>query len=172
MRTLSFVALALFFVSAPLALAADNFAFVDLKRVAMECDAWKEVKANLDKKFGAQKDELQKERAELDKKLSQFQEKEPTEAQAAELRKTEREYADKAEAFLRLLQADEQRVRGEIDTVLDRASKELSARKGIQVIFNVAAAAYFDPKLDISDEMIAEANAQWKKFKPEAADGK
>ncbi|MDL2267468.1 OmpH family outer membrane protein [Desulfovibrio sp. OttesenSCG-928-G15] len=170
MRIFAVAAMALFFLSAPLALAADNFAFIDLKRVATECDAWKDVKKDLDKKFGARKDELQKERAELDKKLAQFQDKEPTAAEAEDIRRIEREYTDKAEAFLRLLQTDEARVRGNIDTILDRASKELAARKGLQIIFNVASAAYYDPKLDISDEMIAETNAQWKKFKPEATE--
>lgn len=173
MRTLAVLTLGLFLAAAPAALAADaGIAFMDVAKVASECDALKDARKDLDGKFGQQKAELEKERGEIDKLIGQYQEKEPTEEQATALRKREREFADKAQAFMRLLSADEARVRGDVDTVVNRAAKELATRKGLSMIFDVTAVAYFDPKLDVTDEMIGEANVQWKNLKPAAGASK
>ena len=56
-----------------------------------------------------------------------------------------REYTEKAQAFVRVFQADEMRVRKDIDTVITAAAKELATQKGYSFVLDTAAAVYVDP---------------------------
>ena len=163
MRTILLLSLCFVFLSASIAGAEGGIAVFDLQRVAAECDALKAAKGALDAKFGAQRNDLDKERAALEKKNTDYQKKAPTEKQRQAFMKDQKAYSEKAQAFMRLLQADEMRIRTDIDTLIGRAAKELASSKGYQIILDVAAAPYVDPKLDVTADMLAETNAQWRK---------
>jgi outer membrane protein len=158
---------ACFFLSASLnAAAADiKIAVFNLQKTAAECDALQEARTALDGKFGEQKNALEKDRLRLEKKASDFQSKKPTVKQQEDFAKEQREYGERAQAFMRLLQADEQRVRRDIDEVISRAAKNLAEAKGYTVIMDIADIVYYDPALDITDDMLAESNAVFKKIK-------
>jgi outer membrane protein len=158
---------ACFFLSASLnAAAADiKIAVFNLQKTAAECDALQEARTALDGKFGEQKNALEKERLRLEKKASDFQSKRPTAKQQEDFAREQREYGEKAQAFMRLLQADEQRVRRDIDEVISRAAKNLAEAKGYAVIMDIADIIYYDPALDITDDLLAESNAVFKKIK-------
>jgi outer membrane protein len=147
--------------------SAENIVVFDLQQVAGDCDALKEARAALDAKFGPQKTELEKERGGLEKKAEEYQKKKPTDKQLEAFAKQQREYGDKAQAFMRLLQADELRVRQDIDTVINRATKNLAARKSYTLILDVALVPYADPKLDVTADMLTETNIAWKQIRKE-----
>ena len=163
MRKIILVSLCFLFLSASIAGAEGDVAVFDLQRVAGECDALKAAKGALDAKFGAQRNDLDKERTALEKKNAEYQKKAPTEKQRQAFMKDQKAYSEKAQAFMRLLQADEMRIRTDIDTLIGRAAKELASRNGYLIMLDVAAAPYVDPKLDVTAEMLAETNVQWRK---------
>ena len=171
MRVIASLAFCFLLLSAAVAHAEPTIAVFNVQKVAAECDALKDAKAALEKKFGAQKEALEKQRETLEKKAAALKGK-ATERQQAELSKLHREYTEKAQAFVRVFQADELRVRRDIDTVISTAAKELAARKGYSIILDSGAAVYFEPKLDVTNEMLAEINTVWAKSKTEPAGAK
>ena len=171
MRTIVSLAVCFLLLSAVAAHAEPAIAVFNVQKVAAECDALQEAKAALEKKFGAQKESLEKQRDSIEKKAAALKGK-ATEKQQAELSKMHREYSEKAQAFVRVFQADELRVRRDIDTVISTAAKELAAKKGYSLILDSGAAVYFEAKFDVTNEMLAETNAVWAKSKTEPAAAK
>ncbi len=171
MRVIVSLAFCFLLLSAAVAYAEPTIAVFNVQKVAAECDALKDAKAALEKKFGAQKEALEKQRDALEKKAAALKGK-ATEKQQFELSKMHREYSEKAQAFVRVFQADELRVRRDIDTVISTAAKELAARKGYSLLLDSGAAVYFEAKYDVTNEMLAETNAVWAKSKTEPAAAK
>ena len=171
MRVIASLAFCFLLLSAAVAYAEPTIAVFNVQKVAAECDALKDAKAALEKKFGSQKEALEKQRDALEKKAAALKGK-ATEKQQFELSKMHREYSEKAQAFVRVFQADELRVRRDIDTVISTAAKELAAKKGYSLILDSGAAVYFETKFDVTNEMLAETNAVWAKSKTEPAGDK
>jgi len=163
MRKIWLLSLVFVFLFAAVARAGGEVVVFDKHKVAAESEALKAARGTLDNKFGVQRNELEKERAELEKKAIEYQKKAPTEKQAQEFMQQQEVFSEKAQAFMRLLQTDEARVRQDIDMLINRAAKELAGRKGYVLILDSVIASYFDPKLDVTSEMLDETNAQWKK---------
>ena len=171
MRVIASLAFCFLLLSAVAAHAEPAIAVFNVQKVAAECDALQEAKAALEKKFGAQKESLEKQRDSIEKKAAALKGK-ATEKQQAELSRMHREYTEKAQAFVRVFQADEMRVRRDIDTVINAAAKELAAKKGYSLILDSAAAVYADPKLDVTADMLAATNEVWQKSKTAPAESK
>jgi outer membrane protein len=163
MRKILLLSLVFVFLSATVAWAEGEIVIFDKHKVAAESEALQAARGTLDGKFGVQKNELEKERAELEKMAAEYQKKAPTEKQVQEFMKRQEEFSEKGQAFMRLLQADEARVRQDIDMLINRAAKEFAGRKGYVLILDSVVAPYFAPKLDVTSEMLNETNAQWKK---------
>lgn len=156
-----------FLLFASVAHAELNIAVFNAQKVAAECDAFVEAKAAAEKQFGAQKDALDKQRDTIEKKAAALKGK-ATEKQQQELNKMHREYTEKAQAFVRVAQTAEMRIRRDIDTVILTAAKELAAKKGYNLILDTSSTAFADPKFDVTNDMLAEANDVWKKSKASA----
>ena len=132
----------------------------DVQKVAAESDAIKLAKEEIDKKYGKQRADLEKERDEMEKKAQEFQKKRPTEKQQQALMKQNRDYSEKAQAFLKLLQAEETRFRSSLEEAITKATKEVAAKKNLMLIIDRAAVPYFDPKFDVTADVLTEVNAQ------------
>ena len=169
MRKIVLLAFCFVLLSAAVARAEEKFAVFDLQKVAAECEALQAAKSAIEEKFGSKRQELEKERSALEKKSADFSKKKPTEKQIQDFTKQQREYQEKTQAFMRLLQADEIRVRTDIDSLIRAASKALAERDGYTMIFDVMAVPYFDAKLDISPAMLAATNEEWKKMQADGA---
>lgn len=169
MRRILCLAVCFVLFSTAAAQAADAIVVFDLQKVAAECDALKTAKEAMDSKFGPQRDELEKERTAIEKQGEGFQKKKPTEKQYNDFVKKQREYQEKAQAFMRLLQADELRVRTDIDTVIMEAAKQMAVANGHSIILDTAAVPYVDAKLDVTDAMLVKANEVWKAMGAEGA---
>lgn len=161
MRKIFCLAVCFVLLSVASAQAADTIVVFDLQKVAADCDALKSVKETMDAKFGPQRAELEKERASIEKQGESFQKKKPTEKQYNDFVKKQREYQEKAQAFMRLLQADELRVRTDIDAIIMEAAKQLSVANGYAMMLDTAAVPYADSKLDVTEAMLAKSNEVW-----------
>lgn len=165
MRHILCLAIAFVLLSAATAQAENSIAVFDLQKVAAESEPLKEAVAALDVKFGAQKEALEKERQELEKKTMELAKKKSTEAEQQALAKEHRDFQEKGQAFMRIFQADETRVRMDLDTIIESAAKELAAKKGYVMLLDIAAVPYVDPKLDVTNDMLTEVNTLWKNSK-------
>lgn len=160
MRKLFFLTIVCLLFSASAVHAQDlAIGVFDVQKVATESDAIKAAKDEIDKKFGKQKADLEKERANIEKKAQEYQKKRPTEKQQQALMKQNREYSEKAQAFLKLLQAEEARFRSELEEAIGKAAKEVAVKKNLSLILDKAAAPYFDSKFDVTADMLTEVNA-------------
>ena len=169
MRKILCLAVCFVLLSAASAQAADTIVVFDLQKVAADCDALKTAKDAMETKFGPQREELEKERAAIEKQGEGFQKKKPTEKQYNDFVKKQRDYQEKAQAFMRLLQADELRVRTDIDTVIMEAAKQMALANGYSIMLDTAAVPYVDPKLDVTEAVLTKANEVWKKMNEEGA---
>jgi outer membrane protein len=163
MRKIIVLSLVFVFLFAVVARAEGNIAVFDKQKVAAESDPLKAARASLESKFGVQRGELEKERVDLESRGMAFQRITPTEKQAQDFMRQQEIFSEKAQAFMRLLQADETRILRDMDMLIDRAAKEFAERKGYVLILDSLVAAYFDPKLDVTADMIGAVNALWKK---------
>ena len=175
MRIILPLSLCFLLLFAVTARAGGEIVVFNVQKVATECGAGVEAKAYLEKKFGAPKDALEKQRASLEKKFEALKGK-ATEKQQVDLNKQHKEYTEKAQAFMRGLQAEEMRVRQELDNLIVSAARTLATRKGYSLILDSAAAIYAGTAADVTAEMLAEANETWQKAKagsaPAAPEGK
>ncbi len=165
MRKILGLAVCFVFLSAAVAKAEVNVAVFDLQDVAAKCDAVKAAQDDMKKKFDGQKKQLEKDRTTLEKKAEGFKGKQPTEQQQAEFIKMQREYSEKANAYVRAVQQDELRVRKEIDTLIMAAAKDLAKRKGYNLVLDSNAALYFDPAMNVTPDMLNETNRVWREKK-------
>ena len=171
MRKILSLAVCFVLLSVAAAHAEQKIAVFNVQKVASECDALKEAKAALDKKFGAQKQAIEKQREALEQRAQGLKGR-ATEKQQAELNKMHKAYTEKAQAFVRVFQADEMTLRKDIDTLMTTAAKELAAKNGYSLILDSQAAVFAEPQFDITEQMLAETNELWRKNKktPSAAE--
>lgn len=186
MRKILCLAACLLLMSAATVQAAGvNIAVFDLQKVAADSDALKEARTILDSKFGPQKIELEKEREGMEKTAMDLEKEREALFKMAEnqrdakkvkaleqkvqnFSKQQRDYSEKAQAFMRLLQADELRVRTELDSVISRAAKNLAKRKSYTLILDISLVPYVDPALDVTNDILTETNAVWKAMDKQA----
>lgn len=159
MRNLFIVTLFCLLISATAVQAAElNIGVFDLQKVATDSEALKATRAEIDKKFGKQKSDLEQERENIEKKAKDFQKKRPTEKQQQALQKQHQDYSQKAQAFMKLLQAEEVRFQQDMENQIAKAAKEVAVKKGLALVLNKAAAPYFDPKFDVTADVLTELN--------------
>lgn len=163
MRKIFFLALCFVMLSA-VAVRAEGLSIVvfDLQKVATESDVLKAGTAAVEGQFKAEKDALEKDQADIEKKRKDFAAKAPTEKQIKDLQKQENAYNEKLRAFMQLYQKAEQRIREDVYTVLTSAAKSLAVKKGYTLVLDFGAVPYADPKLDVTNDMLTEANEVWK----------
>ena len=163
MRKIVLLSLVFVFLFAVIARAEETIVIFDKDAVIAQSEALKAARGVVESKFGGQRDALEKERAELEQQAAGFQRQAPTEKQVQDFMRQQEEFSEKAQAFSRLLQADNARIGRDMDMLIGRTAKELAERKGYVLVLDSAAVAYFDPKLDVTAEMLDGINALWKK---------
>jgi outer membrane protein len=149
-----------FLLLSAVAVQAEEFKFgvFDVQKVAAESDALKMAKEDVDKRFGKQRTDLEKERDDIEKKAESFKKKAPTEKQQKALQKQHREYQEKTQAFMKILQAEEMRIRQGLEKAITQAAKAVAVKNGYLLILDKAAAPYFDPRQDVTSEILMEVN--------------
>lgn len=141
-------------------------AVFDVQVVAEKSDALKEAQEMWKKNYDGEKAQLEKQRDALEKKAATLTK--ATEAQKKEFQKSERDFAEKTNAFMRKMQASELEIRKELDTLIVQSASEYAAAKGYTLILDTKSAPYFDKSMDVTDDMVKEANRVWAAAKKDA----
>jgi len=152
---------------------ANNFkiAIIDMQKALNLCEAGKEAKAKLQKKFEKMKKDLEARQKELEK-LKQDLEKQSLMLSLDAKRDKEREYKRKLRDFQDLYQDYKQEMaRAEYEAIqpilrdLQQVAEEIRKKEGYLIVFekNNAGIVCYEHGIDITDEVIKLYNAEWKK---------
>jgi outer membrane protein len=165
MRIALALAVCLTLLSAAVARAETRIAVFNLQKVITESDVLKEAQAAIKKEFDPRRNSLEQEKTALQKLADSFGSNMPTEQQRKDFGTKERDYAQKANAFMSDFQKAELRVRSDVDRVIIAASASYAKKKGYDLILDSAAVPYFSGALDVTNDLLSETNAQWRSMK-------
>lgn len=170
MRKIVALALCLMFFALPAANAADlKIAVFDLQKVAVDSQVYKDAKRTFNSTFEPRRAALAKEgetaeKAEMKLTASSSQ-KDRENAQ-----KLKTAYAQKLGSYMEDLQKAEARLRMDVDTIIVTAAENCAKKKGYNLVLDITAPVYSDGKyagaiVDITKDVLAEANSLWSKAK-------
>lgn len=162
MKNICLLAAALVLLLAPTAQAASaqkKTAAFSLSQVLSQCDAMKEIRADLEKRFAPEQNALSQEEQALVKEL---QDKKINQEEANRKRE---ELARKIMDFRQRSQAAQMDADNRIREMLLASGKALAQKNGYGIILNADEALFIDPSWDITKAVLTEFNAQWKKRK-------
>jgi outer membrane protein len=165
MRIALALAVCLTLLSAAVARAETRIAVFNLQKVVAECDVLKEAQAAIKKEFDPRRNSLEQEKAALQKLADSLSGGVPTEQQRKDFGNKDRDYAQKANAFMSDFQKAELRVRSDVDRVIVAASASYAKKKGYDLILDSAAVPYANGAMDVTADMLSESNAQWRTIK-------
>ncbi len=163
MRKVLLMALMLTVMTASVAFAEAKIGVVDMQVVAADSDLANEAKKRMDEKYGAEREELEKQAKELQTKGEALQKK-PTEAKQVEFVKLKRAFDEKNYTFTRNVQQDEVKIRQDLVTLAFEAAANVAKVKGLNFVVDAAAGGvyYADGNMDITQDVLAEVNKLWK----------
>lgn len=149
--------------------------FFNMAVVAAKCDAYKENQARIQSKFSREQSTLKHQEKELQKRYAEFKNSaskltpEQRSNMNLELMYSSRTFDDKNSAFKRRRSAEETQARNEVTRVVTLAVAELGRRKKFTMIMeaNSAGAFFVDKSVDVTAEVLQEANRIWRE-KPRA----
>ena len=170
MRKIFWVVLCVMLLSATVAQAEMKVAVFDVQTVANKSDALKEAQQLMKKTYEGEREQLEKPRVALEKQAEKLKAK-STEAEQNAFRKTQREYSDKANLYVRKVQAAEAKIREEMDVLMLQAGREYAQRKGYNIILDTRGVVFFDQAMDVTNDMVTEANRVWQEAKAKNIQG-
>ena len=138
-------------------------AVFDSQVVAEKSNVLKDAKAAMDKTFGPEQKKLEQQRAALEKQSTAMTSGDP--AKIAEMQKAQRDYSDKAGAYLRKIQAAENDVRQQVVATMNKAAADYAKKNGYNLILDSQSVAYADGAMDVTNDMVTEVNRVWREAK-------
>ena len=177
---LALVSTGLFLFAATAQAAEVKIGLFNMAEVAIECDAFKDASKKIQSTYGNEQKALEKKEQELQKKFEDFAVQqaalsaEARQDRQIELMRQKRDHDDKKNDFLRKIAAAENRSREEITRVILIATTEYGKRNKFSLIMDAASAGaiHVDPALDVTADILKEANKVWKDKPKALTDGR
>jgi len=158
------IALAIFSATAPLAAAGESkIAFVNFKTCVENSKTGKQEQANFEK----MKKQMEEVLAEKEKSLKEISAKMNDEDYLDSLssdaeadlkhkfRTLNQEFAQHQQQFLQILQQQNFKIIQKINQEINEASKVVAKNQNLDIIFNEESTFYFNPDLDISEDIVS-----------------
>jgi len=159
---------------APAALAASTgpVGVVDVPRIIVQCEAGKQVRAELEKIFKGTKEDLDGQKAGLEKLREEIQKQSLVLSQEAkvdkevEFKRKVRDYQDSMRTFQRKAKAEETRLAEPVVKLIQKALAEYGKAHGYSLIVDAKSGVlYADPKANITDTIITVVDKAWRSAK-------
>ena len=177
MHKVMLLALAASLILGAPALAADaptpppaRIGVVDMQTVVTESDPAKAAKAQLEAKYGKERESLEKQGNALNKKAEDLKNPKVSEEKKLAFIRSKQELDQKTRNFLRKVEQDEVKLRQDMVTLVFSATYEVARAKGFNFVVDVTAGGvlYADQSMDLTQDVLAEVNKLYKeKKKPE-----
>ena len=165
MRKVFFMALAACLLTANVALAAEvKIGVVDMQVVATQSEPAKDAQNKMKSKFGKERDQLEKQAADLQKKAEGLKGANVPEEKKVDFIRQKRDLDEKTRTFARKVEQDEMKIRQDMVTLVFRAAYEVAQRKGFNFVVDVTAGGvlYAEQSMDLTKDVLDEVNKLWK----------
>jgi outer membrane protein len=171
MRKSLFLAVILSLVFAVSAQAAETKVGVfNSRAVAAKCDALTAALKKLESQFAGEKNQLEKQQADLRKRADELQTQgaamsaQAREDKATALKRMGRDFEDKYQTFMRKVETSNSKVQQEFFGNLAKAAQEYGTRSGYSILLdtNMGGPVFFDKSVDVTADIITEINKIYK----------
>lgn len=133
----------------------------DAQIVFTKSDALKQAQADMKKNYSGKKAALETKRKELEK-LGASLGTTPSETQKADFFRLQNEYNNSANEYVRNVQESDLKIREEMDKLAVLAAQDVAKNKGLNMILDSTGAVYYDPSMDVTNDMLDAINRVWK----------
>ena len=177
MRKLSVLFIFIFLFGVSMAKAAEvanvpaaKIGVVDVQTIATESEAAKAAKEQLDKKYGKERDTLEKQGKDLQKQAEALKNPKTTDSKKMSFVKARQKLDNDARNFLRKVEQEEVKLRQEMITLVFSAAYEVARAKGFNFVVDVTGGGvlYADQSMDLTQDVLAEVNRLYNENKNKA----
>lgn len=164
MRRMFFLAVAACLLMVNVALAEVKIGVVDMQVVATQSDPAKDAQNKMKSKYGAERDQLEKQTKDLQQKAEALKNPSASEEKKVEFIRLKRDLDEKTRTFARKVEQDEMKIRQDMVTLVFRSAYEVAQRKGFNYVVDVTAGGvlYAEQSMDLTQDILAEVNKLWK----------
>lgn len=164
MRRVFFMTLAVCLLTAGVALAETKIGVVDMQVVATQSEPAKDAQNKMKSKYGAERDQLEKQTKDLQQKAEALKNPSASEEKKVEFIRLKRDLDEKTRNFARKVEQDEMKIRQDMVTLVFRAAYEVAQRKGFNFVVDVTAGGvlYAEQSMDLTKDVLEEVNKLWK----------
>lgn len=148
--------------AAPSAPAATKIGVVDMQTIAMECDAAKAFKEEMEAKYGKQRSDLEKQGQDI-KKQAEALGKNPkaSDAKKAAFLQSRQKLEQDTRNFVRKIEQEEVKFRQDMVSIIFNAAYEVAKAQGYNFMVDITGGGvlYADPSMDATKYVLAQVNA-------------
>lgn len=179
MRKILALAMSAIFCLSGAAFAADapqvpaaRIGVVDMQTVATESEPAKAAKAQMEAKYGKERQNLEKQGNALKKKAEELKNPKVSEEKKLSFIRSKQELDQKTRNFLRKVEQDEVKLRQDMVTLVFSATYEVAKAKGYNFVVDVTAGGvlYADQSMDLTQDVLEEVNKLYAKNKDKSKD--
>ena len=140
---------------------------VDMQAVATQSEPAKAAKEKMEKQFGKERTDLEKQGEALKKKAEELKGPKGTEEKKLAFIRKKQELDQKTRNFLRKVEQDEVKLRQDMVTMVFNATYNVAQKKGFNFVVDITAGGvlYADQTMDLTQDVLAEVNRLHKEDK-------
>lgn len=163
MRKIVMIAIAFCLLMSGVAMA-QQIGVVDMNKIATQSDPAKDAQKRMEKKFGAERAQLEKQTKDLQKVAEGLKGSSATEEKKVDFIRQKRALDEKARNFARRVEQDNAQIRQDMVAMIYRASYEVAQKRKFDFIVDIAAGGvlYAQQSMDLTADVLAEVNRLWK----------
>lgn len=152
---------------APAAPQAAKIGVVDMQIVATESEPAKAAREDLEKRFGKERESIEKRGQSLKKQAESLKNPKTSEQKKVDFIKTKQKLDQDTRNFLRKVEQEEVKIRQEMVTLVFNAAYEVARAKGYNFVVDVNAGGvlYAERSMDLTQAVLEEVNRLYKENK-------
>lgn len=144
---------------------AAKIGVVDMQTIATDSDAAKAAKAQLETKFGKEREQLEKRGKDLQKQAEGLKNPKVSEEKKMSFLKAKQKLDNDTRNFLRKVEQEEVKLRQDMVTMVFTATYEVARAKGYNFVVDVTAGGvlYADKSMELTQDVLEEVNKLYAK---------
>lgn len=133
---------------------------VDMQAVATDSEPAKAARAQMESKYGKERNALEKQGNSLKKQAQGLKSNKVSEQKKVDFLKAKQKLDNDTRSFMRKVEQDELKLRQDMVTLVFNATYEVARAKGFNFVVDVTAGGvlYADKSMDLTQDVLAEVN--------------
>ncbi|MBU3831117.1 MAG: OmpH family outer membrane protein [Candidatus Desulfovibrio faecigallinarum] len=151
--------------------AALKIGVVDMQTLAQDSDPAKAGRAELEKKYGKERKDLEDEGEKLRKRAEKLKDPKASEESKLAFLRAKQDLDQKTRNFMRKVEQDEVKMRQDMIVLVFNATYNVAQRKNFNFVVDVTAGGvlYAEQSMDLTKDVLAEVNKMFKEKGKKAA---